>query len=151
MKSILRLCLVPLLLFAAGLSAAERPNDADALKGVQTGKVVFDVNMADAKKMPLYLSVIRQTVDDLQRQGVEPDVILAFRGLSVRLISKDREQMELTDFPRVSLAHVDFPRIVLQPGGQRLRCRTPIAPAFGDRRTTRVKFNQQLGLLGWGP
>jgi intracellular sulfur oxidation DsrE/DsrF family protein len=37
-------------------------------------------------------------VDDLKRQNVEPDVILAFRGMSVRLISKDREQMELTDF-----------------------------------------------------
>lgn len=48
--------------------------------------------------MTLYLMVIRETVEDLKRQGVKPNVILAFRGLSVRLISKDREQMELTDF-----------------------------------------------------
>lgn len=74
------------------------PDDSDALRGVSKGKVVFDINMAEPKKMTLYLSVIKQTVDDLVRQNVEPDVILAFRGLSVRLISKNRDQMELTDF-----------------------------------------------------
>ena len=42
--------------------------------------------------------VIRQTIEDLKRQGVEPDVILAFRGLAVRMITTDREAMELTDF-----------------------------------------------------
>lgn len=77
---------------------AETPNDSDALKGVTAGKVIFDINMSDAKKMTLYLMVIKQTVDDLKKQNVKPDVILAFRGLSVRLISKDRENMELTDF-----------------------------------------------------
>ena len=33
----------------------------------------------------------------LTKQGVKPDVILAFRGLSVRLISKDREQIQLEE------------------------------------------------------
>lgn len=82
--------------------AAEKPNDADALHNVKQGKVLFDINMADPRKMTLYLAVIRETVDDLKRQNVEPDVILAFRGLSVRLISKDREQMELTDFDHLN-------------------------------------------------
>jgi len=78
--------------------AGDKPDDADALAGVKTGKVVFDINMAEAQKLTLYLSVIDETVEDLKRQGVQPDVILAFRGLSVRLISKDRENMELTDY-----------------------------------------------------
>ena len=86
------------LLVSTSVYAASKPDDADALMGVTEGKVLFDINMADAKKMTLYLMVIRETVEDLKRQGVKPDVILAFRGLSVRLISKDREQMELTDF-----------------------------------------------------
>jgi len=92
--------LLPLLLLIAShaLFAQSKPDDADALRGVTTGKVIFDVNMADPKKMTLYLTVIRETVDDLKRQNVEPDVILAFRGLSVRLISKEREAMELEDF-----------------------------------------------------
>jgi intracellular sulfur oxidation DsrE/DsrF family protein len=86
-------------LFGAVFAAfADKPNDTRALKGVETGKVIFDINMTDAKKMTLYLSVIRETVDDLRRQGVTPDVILAFRGKSVLLISKDRDQMEVADF-----------------------------------------------------
>lgn len=98
MKIMLQAFLLPFLLITLSASAAERPNDADALKGVKQGKVIFDINMTDAKKMTLYLSVIRETVSDFIRQGVEPDVILAFRGKSVMLISKDREAMDLTDF-----------------------------------------------------
>ena len=83
---------------ALAITAHAQPDDSRALAGIDKGKVIFDINMADAKKMTLYLSVIDETISDLERQGVEPDVILAFRGLSVKLISKDREQMELTDF-----------------------------------------------------
>lgn len=98
MKHITKLILISLFVMTQHLYAADRPNDADALKGVDKGKVVFDINMGEAKKLALYLTVIKQTVLDLVHQNVEPDVILAFRGLSVRLISEDREQMELTDF-----------------------------------------------------
>lgn len=98
MRVLLNLLLVASLAFAQSAFADKKPDDADALKGVETGKVLFDINMAEPKKMTLYLSVIRETVDDLKRQGVKPDVILAFRGLSVNLINKDREKMELTDF-----------------------------------------------------
>ena len=99
MKKLALIMFVSLLaLGMGGAHAAGKPNDADALRGVETGKVIFDINMAEPKKMTLYLMVIRETVEDLKRQGVEPDVILAFRGLSVKLISKDREQMDLTDF-----------------------------------------------------
>lgn len=97
MKIISKVILVVSILISQHL-LAETPNDSDALKDVTTGKVIFDINMADAKKMTLYLMVINQTVDDLKRQNVAPDVILAFRGLSVRLISKNRDNMELTDF-----------------------------------------------------
>ena len=98
MRTLTGLLLLALLIGAQGSFAAPKPDDADALRGVETGKVLFDINMTNPKKMTLYLAVIRETVDDLKRQGVKPDVILAFRGMSVRLISKDRENMDLTDF-----------------------------------------------------
>lgn len=93
MKHLTRLCMITLL-FGLASAHAEPPNDADALRGVETGKVVFDMNTADAKKTALYLMVIRETVDDFVRQGVKPDVILAFRGPSVKLISRDRERVD---------------------------------------------------------
>ncbi len=77
-----------LLLGGHAAYAAERPNDAHALAGVQTGKVVFDINIpGDAKKMALYMKVIAQTHEDLTKQNVKPDMILAFRGKAVTLVS----------------------------------------------------------------
>jgi len=86
-----------MLMFSQSLLATDTPDDSDALKGVTKGKVVFDINAGKARKLSLYLSVIKQTVDDLVRQKVEPDVILAFRGKSVRMISKNREHVELSE------------------------------------------------------
>lgn len=97
MKLISKLTAIALIVMSQSLFGESIPNDADALKGVEKGKVIFDVNMTEAKKMTLYLMVINQTVDDLEKQGVKPEVVLAFRGKSVRLISTDREDMELTD------------------------------------------------------
>jgi intracellular sulfur oxidation DsrE/DsrF family protein len=96
MNRLFRFCMIALL-FGLATAHAESPNDADALNGVKTGKVVFDMNTADAEKTALYLMVIRETVNDFVRQGVKPDVILAFRGPSVKLISKDREKFDPAD------------------------------------------------------
>lgn len=98
MNKLIQFLIISCLVFSQASTAASKPDDSDALKGVKTGKVVFDINMKNAKKLTLYLMVIKETVDDLIRQNVKPDVILAFRGKSVHLISKDREQMKLTDF-----------------------------------------------------
>lgn len=77
------------------LADAEKPDDRAALKDVATGKVVWDINMGDPKQLSLYLRVIQETYDDLVRQGVEPDMIFAFRGRSVLLVSTDREAIPL--------------------------------------------------------
>ncbi len=68
---------------------AEELNDSDALRGVKTGKVVFDIGMGNAATLPLYLKVIGMTHDGLVKQGVKPDIVLAFHGGAVKLISRD--------------------------------------------------------------
>ncbi|WP_028484872.1 DsrE family protein [Thioalkalivibrio sp. ALE17] len=77
---------------------AEAPTDARALDGVEQGRVVFDLNNNDPEMLALYLMVIRETFEDLTDQGVDPDMILAFRGRAVTMVSEDRERFELTDF-----------------------------------------------------
>lgn len=74
---------------------AEKPSDRAALSGVTVGKVVWDVNIGDARKLVLYLQVIQETYDDLVRQGATPEMVFAFRGRSVKLISTDREDVPL--------------------------------------------------------
>ncbi|WP_018141775.1 DsrE family protein [Thioalkalivibrio sp. ALJ7] len=77
---------------------ADAPTDARALEGVDQGRVVFDLNNNDPELMALYLMVIRETFEDLTDQGVEPDMILTFRGRAVTMVSEDRERFELTEF-----------------------------------------------------
>lgn len=90
------------LLLALSLTAlgvqADAPTDARVLEGVEQGRVVFDLNNTDPEMLALYLMVIRETHEDLTDQGVEPDMILAFRGQAVTMISEDRERFELTEF-----------------------------------------------------
>ena len=98
MKVMIKIIMTIMVIATMTVQAAPKPDDSDALKGVVKGKVIFDINMVSAKKMTLYLMVIDETVDDLVRQGVEPDVVLAFRGKSVNMITKNRDNVELTDF-----------------------------------------------------
>jgi hypothetical protein len=66
--------------------------DKVSLEGLKQSKIIFDVNIADAKIMPLYLSVILQTYNGLKEQNVKPNIILAFRGKAVQfLVSKGND------------------------------------------------------------
>lgn len=110
-------------------ASAEKPDDADALKGVEQGRVVFDINIAEPKKLPLYLMVIDETISDLERQGVKPDVILAFRGKAVTLISTDHEKVELTDVPELEKAAKQI--AALQERGVRMEACSVATRLFG--------------------
>lgn len=70
---------------------AEKPDDAAALAGLETAKVIFDINVPAKKpeKLLLYLKVIQETHDDFVRQNVKPKIILAFRGSAVNLITEN--------------------------------------------------------------
>ncbi|WP_018866515.1 MULTISPECIES: DsrE family protein [unclassified Thioalkalivibrio] len=98
MKIIASLFLLLTLSLATLTVQAEAPTDARALDGVEQGRVVFDLNNNDPEMLALYLMVIRETFEDLTDQGVDPDMILAFRGRAVTMVSEDRERFELTDF-----------------------------------------------------
>ncbi len=79
-------------LFFMGLvnpALSAQTDDSDALQGVKDTKILFDINLSEAKKLELYLGVIKMTRGDLLRQGQHPDIVLAFRGASVRLVSSE--------------------------------------------------------------
>ena len=86
-----------LLLLLPGIVSADKPADTEALAGVTSGKIAWDINMASAEKLLLYLQVMDETYEDLKRQGVEPDMVLTFRGPSVRLITTERSDVSLDE------------------------------------------------------
>ena len=135
--------LLALLMLAAPLAIASKPDDTDALQGVTEGKVLFDVNITEASKLALYLSVIQETVDDLRRQQVAPDVILAFRGKSVRLVSTDREQMELTDYEH--LDRIATQLAALREQGVRMEACSVATRLFGIDNGTLLEGIKPVG------
>lgn len=130
-------------LCAGPLQAADKPDDADALQGVTQGRVVFDINISEPKKLPLYLMVIDETISDLERQGVKPEVILAFRGKAVALISTDRERFELTDLPDVEKAAAQLE--ALQKRGVRMEACSVATRVFGVDNATLLPGIKPVG------
>ena len=92
-NSILYPTMLLLLMPAAALAA--KPDDAHALRGVESGKVAWDITVGDPRKLQLFLGVIEETYDDLKRQGVEPDMVFTFHGPALKLISTDRTDVPL--------------------------------------------------------
>ena len=78
-----------------GLSAvsdravAAEVNDSDALRGVSEVHAVFDLNISTPDELVFYLKVIKQTYEDLVRQGQKADCIIAIRGGAVRLVTTE--------------------------------------------------------------
>lgn len=84
--------------FAPALYAADQPDDRDALRGLTSAKVVFDVRVPDIDKLVFNLGLINETYDGLVAQGVKPSMVVAFRGPGVHLLASaapDAEAHEL--------------------------------------------------------
>ena len=85
-----RFLILPILFilsFSTTMQAAEKPDDNEALAGLKTAKVIFDVRVADLEKLIFNLALFGETLDGMVAQGVEPVTIVAFRGPGVKLLS----------------------------------------------------------------
>lgn len=69
------------------LHAAQKPDDREALAGLKTVRVIFDVRVPDVDKLMFNLSNIDETFDGMTAQGVKPEMIVVFRGPGVRLLT----------------------------------------------------------------
>jgi len=76
------------LVIGFGASAADL-DDRYALEGVKTGKAIFDIASGNPKAIATILSIVDETIDGLKQQGVEPHIVVAFRGPAVRFLSDD--------------------------------------------------------------
>ena len=83
------LTLAALLMLACttALHAAQKPDDREALAGLKSAKVIFDVRVPDIDKLVFNLSNLNETFDGMVAQGVKPEMIVVFRGPGVRLLT----------------------------------------------------------------
>jgi intracellular sulfur oxidation DsrE/DsrF family protein len=69
------------------LHASQKPDDREALAGLKTAKVIFDVRVPDLEKLVFNLRNFNETFDGIAAQGVKPEMIVVFRGPGVRLLT----------------------------------------------------------------
>ena len=81
--------LVALLVVACSTSlhAAQKPDDREALAGLKSAKVIFDVRVPDLEKLVFNLNLFDETFDGMVFQGVKPEMVVVFRGPGVRLLN----------------------------------------------------------------
>lgn len=101
---------------AQTVSAEDKPSDTKALKGVSSGKVVWDINTASPAKLALYLGVIQETYEDLVRQGVTPDMVFAFRGESLRIISSEHDEISMQSMSEIGQSARMIYALMQRPG-----------------------------------
>ncbi|NTV49612.1 MAG: DsrE family protein [Geobacteraceae bacterium] len=94
------LALVTLLTLACStaLYAAQKPDDREALAGLKSAKVIFDVRVPDVEKLVFNLKLFSETFEGMVSQGVKPEMVVVFRGPGVRLLTAaalDEETREL--------------------------------------------------------
>ncbi|MBU1566496.1 MAG: DsrE family protein [Proteobacteria bacterium] len=75
------------LLSSSAMDAAQKPDDREALSGLTTAKVIFDVRVADIDKLVFNLALLNETLEGMIAEGVKPEMIVAFRGAGVKLLS----------------------------------------------------------------
>jgi intracellular sulfur oxidation DsrE/DsrF family protein len=63
-------------------------NDANALKGLETVKVVCDVNVGEPKLLLRRLELIDETYTHLIDAGIQPSFIVAFRGPATKFVTR---------------------------------------------------------------
>ena len=85
-----RLFILVLLLILAcppASHAAQKPDDREALAGLKSARVIFDVRVPDLEKLTFNLNLFSETFAGMVAQGVKPEMVVAFRGPGVRLLT----------------------------------------------------------------
>ena len=89
---VLAAALISLVVGIGGLpraASAESLDNAQALKGIETVRAVYDVRKSNPKALSAYLKAILGNHADLLDEGVKPDLRLVFIAESVKFITTE--------------------------------------------------------------
>ena len=132
----------------------KRPDDRVALEGVEVGRIFWDITIADPGTLAGRIAVISETYRDMVRQNVTPDMILAFRGGSVRLLNADVSKLPEEQRENAAELQRRLERLLEQPGVRLESCyiamrRVPLEPENMMRGVHTVN-NTFLSAMGYG-
>lgn len=87
-----------MLICSSPLQAAQKPAGHEALAGLKSAGVIFDVRVPDLAKLIFNLKLLDETWEGMAAQGVKPEMVVVFRGPTVTFLTAaglDEEAMEL--------------------------------------------------------
>ena len=84
-------------LVALSLTLPAQAQDKEALAGLQELKIAFDVTNGTGKFLLKDLEVIDETRQSLIKQGVKPEILIAFRGPATKLVQTDQTKIKTED------------------------------------------------------
>ncbi|MBL0225075.1 MAG: DsrE family protein [Geobacteraceae bacterium] len=100
LKRIMVLGVLLLLACSPILHAGQKADDREALAGLKTARVIFDVRVPELEKLDFNLRNFNETFDGIVAQGVKPEMIVVFRGPGVRLLTAAALDEEARDLFR---------------------------------------------------
>lgn len=132
----------------------DRPNDRVALQGVKVGRIFWDITIADPKVLAGRIGVIDETYRDMVRQGVTPEMVLAFRGGAVRLLNADLGRIPEDQRDGTADSQRRLKQLMQQPGIRVEACyiamrRIPLEPE-NMMRGVHTVGNTFLSAVGFG-
>ncbi len=105
-RALMTLPLLGLLLLTWALpAAADKPGDERAIEGMDEGRILWDVTLGDPEALMGRLDVILETREDMQRQGLEPHMVFAFRGGAAGLVAESTDHLDFADVANVERLH----------------------------------------------
>ncbi|AHF01852.1 hypothetical protein THIAE_08875 [Thiomicrospira aerophila AL3] len=84
-------------------SSITKPSDSRALAGLEQGKILWDITLAQPDALIARLNVLEETYHDMVRQNLTPNMMFTFRGGAVQHLAQDLSQRDL-DQAAASLA-----------------------------------------------
>lgn len=87
--------MIAVMILALPATTAAEPDNARALKGLEQGKVVWNITLNDPQQLAGQMGVIQQTYQDLKDAGIEPRMVLGFHSRNVNYLTKDIDHIEL--------------------------------------------------------
>ena len=134
-----------MLAFATWPAKAQRVDDGQALAGLSEVKVAFDLNVGDGKALLGRLNVIDETRQSLIAQGVNPHVVLAFRGGATRLVQTDIEKVRPEDRAELTKIAEKIREMSAAPGVQAIE---QCSLAIRQQGTAADKVLPQIKVVG---
>ena len=74
-------------LYCTSTWSATTYNNDEALKGVSRANIYFDVTLKDAKTVQLRMDLVDRTLSRLEKEGIDVDAVVGFRGPASRYIT----------------------------------------------------------------